>query len=56
MQITGNLKDKPFLKGTFNLLSLLDSGATQIFKKLDIGSLDIGDYLGNIIFFVSLVS
>ena len=25
---------------------MVDSGATQFFKKMDIGSLDIGDYLG----------
>jgi hypothetical protein len=25
---------------------MLDTGVTQFFKKMDIGSLDIGDYLG----------
>lgn len=38
-----------------NLPVFLDSGATQIFKKLDIGSLDIGDYLGIFTFSVSLL-
>lgn len=35
---------------------MLDSGVTQFFKRMDIGSLDIGDYLGTPLLFLSLSS
>lgn len=32
-----------------NILVMFETGAIQFFKKLDIGTFDLGDFLGNVL-------